>query len=163
MEGLVLADRIEGRSAQDGYPTGARRYRIEKDEVLTVVSSPVIEGLGELAMRALELLADFFAWAADDFSAERRVLVVWNHGDGGLLQAPEAALLPPGSSSDHRDGDLLSFAWGTVAQGDDDCGGTGRRTVGFETRAGDPVLNADGDPASQNPRWGELMRACTAD
>jgi hypothetical protein len=117
VEVLVQADRTEGYSTKDGDWTGVRRYRIERDEDLGDVSSPVIEELGELDMGAPEVLADFLAWAADSYPAERRVLVMWNHGDGWLLQDPEGAPPPPGISYDDTDGGFLSFARGSFADG----------------------------------------------
>ncbi len=120
VEVLVQADRIEGYSKKDGDWTGARRYRIEHDEDPDLVASPVIEDLGEIDMGSPDTLAAFLDWAATDYPAERRVLVLWNHGDGWLVQDPEAAPAgapPPGIASDDTSGSAISIAEGELAAG----------------------------------------------
>ncbi len=117
VEVLVQADRIDGYSETHGDWTGTRRYRIEQDDNIDKISSPVLEDLGELDMGDPAVLADFLDWAAENYPAERRVLVMWNHGDGWLVQDPDAAAPPPGISSDDTDGGVMSFAEGTFADG----------------------------------------------
>lgn len=125
IEVLVQADRIDEYSTKDGDWTGTRRYRIEHDSDAKVVSSPVLEELGELDMGSPDTLADFLEWADTHYPAEHRVLIFWDHGDGWTLQATaddEAdadadATAPPMIGSDDTSGTYLSFAEGTVAEG----------------------------------------------
>ncbi len=123
VEVLVQADRIDGYSEKNGDWTGVHRYRIVGDDDLSHISSPVLEDLGELDMGSPEVLADFLSWAERNYPAERRVLVMWNHGDGWLVQDPDAAeeaaeaAPPPGISYDDTDGGFMSFAEGTFADG----------------------------------------------
>ena len=122
VEVLVQADRIDGYSTKNGDWTGARRYHIEHDTDDAHISSPVVQDLGEVDMGKPETLADFLSWADTNYPAERRVLVMWDHGDGWSLQAAESASSgevapPPGIAWDDTDGSFLSLAEGTFAAG----------------------------------------------
>lgn len=118
VEVIVQADRIEGYSDKDGDWTGTRRYRILPDDTNTVIS-PVVEDMGELDMGDPQTLADFTAWATENYPAENRVLILWDHGDGWLLQAQNTAegAPPPAIASDDTSGSMLSIAEGELAQG----------------------------------------------
>ncbi len=121
VEVLVQADRIDGYSKKDGDWTGTRRYRMVGDADTKVVTSPVLEDLGELDMGAPETLAGFLDWASINYPAEHRVLIFWDHGDGWGIQAQdadadtEAAAPPPMIGSDDTSGTEMSFAEGEVA------------------------------------------------
>ncbi|MBM4391861.1 MAG: hypothetical protein FJ090_12130 [Deltaproteobacteria bacterium] len=114
VEVLVQADRIEGYDDKDGDWTGARRYRIVADNDPDVVSSPVLQDLGEVDMASPETLADFIDWAAREYPAEHRALVLWDHGDGWLVTGTAGAP-PPGIASDDTSGTVLSIAGGDLA------------------------------------------------
>ena len=136
VEVIVQADRIDGYSEKDGDWTGTRRYRMVEDHTPEVVS-PVVEDLGELDMGVPETLADFVEWASSSYPAENRVLILWDHGDGWLLQAntdPPAGAPPPGVASDDTSGTMLSVANGDLAAGiETDIANNGRYSViGFD-------------------------------
>ncbi len=115
VEVLVQADRIEGYDDKDGDWTGARRYRIVADHDPDVVSSPVLEDLGEIDMGSPDTLADFIDWAATEYPAEHRALVLWDHGDGWLVTGTAGAP-PPSIASDDTSGTVLSIAEGDLAE-----------------------------------------------
>jgi hypothetical protein len=114
---LVQADRIEGYDDSDGGWTDTRRYRIEHDEDLDVVSSPVLEELGELDMGDPAVLADFLAWGWETAPADRVAVVMWDHGDGWSI-APRGPTEPLEMiSSDDTSNSRISIAEGELAEG----------------------------------------------
>lgn len=124
---LVLADRIEGYASDDGDWTGSRYYQILADGDDEVVSSPVIEDLGEVDMAAPETLAAFLDWASTNYPAEHTALVMWDHGSGWELTGSTTsteAYGPPAPPSiaedDTSGGGTMSIAEGELAQGLED-------------------------------------------
>ncbi|MCB5230659.1 MAG: clostripain-related cysteine peptidase, partial [Candidatus Cloacimonas sp.] len=59
----------------------ARRYKIKQSN-LSVISSPVIEYLGEIDSGDYLTLADFVNWSMEKYPAERYALAIWSHGSG---------------------------------------------------------------------------------
>jgi len=112
---LVQADRAEGYDDSDGDWTGTRRYRITGDDDLEVVSSAVVEDMGELDMGIPETLSDFLLWAAETAPAQHYFLSLWNHGDGWY--ATSAPPPPPSIGTDDETGNSLSIAEGDLAAG----------------------------------------------
>ena len=120
VEVLVQADRIDGYSTENGDWTDARRFRIEGDDDLEHFTTPVAEEIGEVDMGSPATLAGFLDWASTNYPAERRALILWNHGTGWELRDPDAeteVAPPPGIAYDDTDGGYLSFAEGTFAEG----------------------------------------------
>ncbi len=120
VEVLVQADRIEGYSEENRDWTDARRYRIIGDDDLEHFTTPVAEEIGEVDMGSPDTLAAFLDWASTNYPAERRALILWDHGSGWELRDPDAetdVAPPPSIASDDTDGGVLSFAEGTFAEG----------------------------------------------
>jgi len=84
---VVLMDRTEGESSEEGDWTGGRLYHVQKDDDLGSFY-PYEEGVNmwrseedwEPNMGDPETLINFTAWAIDNFPAEHYFLDMWNHG-----------------------------------------------------------------------------------
>lgn len=70
-----------GYTGQDDF-TGARRYRLEQDDDLLALHSPVLDDLGEVNMADGGTLVDFVTWAVDAYPSDRYVLILSDHGMG---------------------------------------------------------------------------------
>lgn len=79
---VVQFDRGPGFDATNGDWQDTRRYLVTKDDNLQLISSPVLQNLGEVDMGTPEALTDFITWTVSRYPAERYVLVLWNHGAG---------------------------------------------------------------------------------
>lgn len=110
---IVQLDRSEDHARSDGDWTGARRYRIEADDDTRAITSPVLEDLGAVDSGSPTAIADFVAWGAAAYPAERYALVLWDHGDGWLV-APDAAPTRKGISYDDGAGTVISVAEGDL-------------------------------------------------
>lgn len=77
---LVEIDRAEDYTDMDGDWTDARRYYIQQDSDLDVISSPVVEDLGETNSGSAETMADFAIWGMTNYPAEKYMLILWDHG-----------------------------------------------------------------------------------
>lgn len=66
----------------DGNWTSARRYYVTQDSDLDRIHSPVVQELGEVDMSSGETLADFVQWAAQNYPADKYVLILSDHGMG---------------------------------------------------------------------------------
>lgn len=62
--------------------SGARRFYIIKDNKADVMTSPMIEDLGDVDMADPSALTDFVSWAKENYPARRYALILWNHGTG---------------------------------------------------------------------------------
>ena len=58
-----------------------RRYRIESDSDPLMVTSPVLDDLGEQDMTDPDTLEDFLRWGKSTYPAARYLVVLWGHGD----------------------------------------------------------------------------------
>ena len=121
---LVLADRIDDYASDDGDWTGSRYYQILGDDDDEVVSSPVIQDLGEVNMAAPKTLAEFLDWASTNYPADHTALVMWDHGSGWDLTGTDTATetygppAPPSIAEDDTSGGAtLSVAEGDLAKG----------------------------------------------
>ncbi len=75
-------DRFAGAYQGDGNWTGARRYYITQDNDLNQINSQMVEDLGEVDMAQGESLVEFVQWAAQNFPADKYVLILSDHGMG---------------------------------------------------------------------------------
>lgn len=67
----------------DGDQYGdSRRYYVTRDSDNSVVSSPVVESLGEVDMSDPAVLRSFVEWGVTRFPSDHVMLVLWNHGAG---------------------------------------------------------------------------------
>ncbi|MCK6503429.1 clostripain-related cysteine peptidase [Myxococcota bacterium] len=110
---LVQVDRAHGYDDGDGDWTGTRRYEIRGDDDLQVISSTMVEDLGELDMGDPATLSDFLAWGMARAPADHVALFLWNHGDGWMAVPPP----PPTIASDDQAGSSLSIAEGELTAG----------------------------------------------
>ena len=79
---VAQIDRYRAGYQGDGDWTTARRYYITQDSDLNRVNSQVVQDLGEADMSSGETLVDFVQWAAQNFPANRYVLILSDHGLG---------------------------------------------------------------------------------
>jgi len=145
VEVLVLLDRAEGYDAGDGDWTGTRMYRLRRDPGgmnYAIVSERVgcsalgltAEGVdGELNLGSPAVLTGFITWAAKQYPARNRMLILWGHGTGWRgADAGVEKPFPPGSlravSFDDGDGDFLYTAELGAA-----LTGTALDVIGFDT------------------------------
>jgi hypothetical protein len=77
---IVQFDRIEEYDVTNGDWTDTKRFRVEKDEDIETISSPVLEDMGEINMGDPQSLVDFVKWGIDNYPAERYAVALWNHG-----------------------------------------------------------------------------------
>jgi hypothetical protein len=78
---VAQLDRYKGGFNGDGNWTSTRRYLITQDDNLNRIGSEVL-GEGELNMSAGETLVDFVTWAAENYPADKYVLILSDHGMG---------------------------------------------------------------------------------
>jgi hypothetical protein len=75
-------DRFAGAFQGDGNWSGARRYYITQDNDLNRINSQVTQELGEVNMADGDSLVDFVQWAAQNYPADKYVLILSDHGMG---------------------------------------------------------------------------------
>ena len=101
---VVQVDRTPGYDSSNGNWTGCRRYRISRDADTQLVSSPVLEDLGEVDMGDAADLQAFLSWAMANYPAQHYALDLWNHGAGFRSRGRETAGLTRGFSYDDTQG-----------------------------------------------------------
>ncbi|MAU00921.1 MAG: hypothetical protein CL608_27565 [Anaerolineaceae bacterium] len=79
---VAQLDRFTGGFAGDGNWSTARRYYITRDDDLQTISSELVEDLGEVNMADSQTLVDFVVWAAENYPADKYVLIMSDHGIG---------------------------------------------------------------------------------
>jgi hypothetical protein len=79
---VAQVDRFRGAYTGDGDWTSARRYYITQDNDLNAVHSQMAQELGEVDMSQGQTLVDFVQWAAQNFPADKYVLILSDHGMG---------------------------------------------------------------------------------
>lgn len=84
---VVQFDRGPGLPATNGDWQDTRRFLVTKDDNKQLISSPVLQNLGEVDMGTPEALTDFIKWTVARYPADRYVLVLWNHGAGWRSRA----------------------------------------------------------------------------
>ncbi len=85
MDVVVQMDRgVEADAVAEGHGewTGARRYRLQRDDGEVGITSPVLAELGQVDMADPATLADFVTWGLSSFPAEHYLLVIHDHGLG---------------------------------------------------------------------------------
>lgn len=65
---------------QADFPGGAKRYRIQQDSSPTV-TSPVIGNMGEIDSGDYNTLNSFINWGFGAYPGDRKMLVIWSHGN----------------------------------------------------------------------------------
>ena len=79
---VVQIDRIPGYDLSNGDWTGTKRFYITKDFDTAIISSNVVQDLGEVNMGSAATLQNFIQWAKSDYPAENYALILWDHGSG---------------------------------------------------------------------------------
>lgn len=79
---VAQVDRYRAGYQGDGDWTSAKRFYITRDDDLQRVRSRVVQDLGEINMADGQTLVDFVAWAAQNYPADRYVLILSDHGMG---------------------------------------------------------------------------------
>jgi hypothetical protein len=79
---VAQLDRHPSYDATSGDWSGARRYRVEKDDSMRAIGSRLLEDLGEPDMGDPETLSGFLLWGLEKFPALRYQVVLSGHGDG---------------------------------------------------------------------------------
>ncbi|RJP47131.1 MAG: hypothetical protein C4583_17100 [Anaerolineaceae bacterium] len=79
---VAQVDRFRAGFDGDGNWTSARRYYVTQDSDLNVVHSQVAQELGEVDMSDGQTLVEFVQWAAQNFPADKYVLILSDHGMG---------------------------------------------------------------------------------
>ena len=79
---VVQIDRISGYDLSNGDWTGTRRFYITKDIDTDIISSNIVQDLGEVNMGSAATLQNFIQWAQSDYPAENYALILWDHGSG---------------------------------------------------------------------------------
>ena len=116
--------RIKGFAASNGNWTGVRRYYVTKDRNPKVVTSKLLQDLGEADMGDYRTLADFGRWAKAAYPAKRYMLIVWNHGSGWEkrpvmdLGALTKGISFDDASKNHMDTPQLGRALGEIGKVD---------------------------------------------
>jgi len=79
---IVQMDRISGGDSSNGDWTGAKRYYIRKDHNQGIISSSVVDELGEINMGDANNLENFIEWTKINYPADKYALILWDHGSG---------------------------------------------------------------------------------
>lgn len=88
---------------------GARRYRIKHSEASTI-NSTIIQDLGDIDSGDPKSLNDFVKWGFARYPADKKMLIVWSHGDSWYKKDDSKWICPDvGSES------LMSIANGDLA------------------------------------------------
>ena len=77
---LVQIDRSADYVDLDGNWTEGRRYYVQQDESPEVITSPVVQNLGEIDSGSAATIADFATWGITTYPARKYMLVLWDHG-----------------------------------------------------------------------------------
>lgn len=77
---LVQLDRSADYVTLDGDWTETRRYFIQQDDNPEVITSPVVQNLGETDSGRAESIADFATWGITTYPAQKYMLILWDHG-----------------------------------------------------------------------------------
>ncbi|MCK5547440.1 MAG: hypothetical protein KAI64_00385, partial [Thermoplasmata archaeon] len=97
---LVQFDRRSGYDTRFDDWTDAKRFFVKKN--MTPTASNATQSLGEVDMADPQVLEDFLIWGAENYTAEKYFLVIWDHGrgwegiiedssSGGSMKTPELA------------------------------------------------------------------------
>jgi hypothetical protein len=76
---VVQIDRSADYSDVEGDWSDTRRYYIQQDENFDVITTPVLETIGEIDSGSAESVADFATWAITSYPAQKYMLVLWDH------------------------------------------------------------------------------------
>ena len=81
---IVLFDRIEGYDSSNGDWTETRLYQILPDSRNNIINSNLLENWGEMKMDQPETLTRFIKYCLANYTADRYILDICDHGAGIL-------------------------------------------------------------------------------
>ena len=117
---LVQLDRRADSSDDEDDWATARRYRVVSDVNREVISSELLQDLGEVNMGDPAQLSDFLTWGIGQYPANRYALILWDHGAGWFGTAFDDTT-PAGDTTDRLLMSELDVALAlTIAQTDAD-------------------------------------------
>lgn len=93
---------------QADFPEGAKRYRIQQDN-FDAITSPVLTNLGKIDSADPEVLNNFIKWGFSHYPAQRKMLIIWSHGDSWYKENTTKWICPDESSQN-----LMSIAEGEL-------------------------------------------------
>ena len=93
---------------QADFPEGAKRFRIQQDNSEDI-SSPVLANLGIIDSANPEVLNSFINWGFNNFPSQRKMLIIWSHGDSWYKGNDPKWICPDESSQN-----LISVAEGEL-------------------------------------------------
>jgi hypothetical protein len=79
---LVQLDRTPGYDSTNGDWTECRRYEVVKDDDPALITSTLLQSMGEVDTSNPQTLNDFIAWGQQYAPAEHYTLILWDHGTG---------------------------------------------------------------------------------
>ena len=79
---IVQIDRAFGYDTSNGDWTTTRRYKIVHDTNTSIISSQLIQDMGELNMGDPQTLINFANWGIQNYPANNYMLILWDHGSG---------------------------------------------------------------------------------
>jgi len=88
---------VQADFAPQSIYKGSRRYRIRHDSE-PLITSPVITELGDINSGDPNTLKDFIRWGFKRYPAQRKMLVIWSHGDSWFKE-PESKWICPDATS----------------------------------------------------------------
>lgn len=79
---VVQTDRFDGAYTGMDDWNGAKRFLITQDDDMETLASTEVEDLGEVNMSDGATLVDFIEWAVTSYPAQKRMLILSDHGAG---------------------------------------------------------------------------------
>ncbi len=86
---VVQLDRSSEYVDNDGDWSETRRYYIQQDDNTDVITSPVVESLGETNTGDPNSIADFAIWGITNYPAQKYMLVLWDHGGAWISHSSD--------------------------------------------------------------------------
>jgi len=93
---------------QADFPEGAKRYKVQQDDSDSI-TSPIISNLGNIDSGNPQTLKQFMAWGFAAYPSQRKMLVIWSHGDS-WYKGNDKWICPDDNSEN-----LMSIANGDLA------------------------------------------------
>jgi hypothetical protein len=95
---------------QADFPEGAKRYHIVQDNS-PEITSPVIRNMGSIDSGSYHTLRDFINWGFAAYPSDRKMLVIWSHGNSWYKSEDSKWICPDDGSQN-----LISVYNGDLAR-----------------------------------------------
>lgn len=93
---------------QADFPEGAKRYKIQQDNS-EQITSPVLANLGTINSGDPNTLNSFIKWGFNRYPAQRKMLIIWSHGDSWYKDNSGKWICPDDNAQD-----LISVSGGEL-------------------------------------------------